>query len=283
MVAVRVAPSPHTGNRSADPYRAPRLLRAGAEYPPVPRPNCTPSLFPDPLELEARTPKRGTGYVAQVWCVSGYWQLAGTFPTIPEARAAACRFAQSDTEPEPGHEPPGATWHKRRERRHRSGYNYVRRVKGGAWQARAWLGADGGSLNLGLFTKSEHGAWAERAAGLVAKAFVREWRPGRTVGEVVDALKFAPRQQDRVPENVVVPDRQAYLMPTATAEETVDDLVERLTARSVRRAARAEARYASDLFGASVAERVAEARERFERKHRAIWDELDECDELCAA
>lgn len=283
MVAVRVGPIPRAGTPVGKHSRAP-LSPAVAEYLPVPRPSATPSLFPDPLALEVRTPKRGTGYVAQVWCVSGYWQLAGTFPTIPEARAAGARFAQSDPGPEPGHEPPGATWHKRRERRHRSGYHYVRRVKGGAWQARAWLGKGGGSLNLGLFTKSEHGVWAERAAGLVAQAFVREWRPGRTVGAVVEALKRAPREQDRVPEAVVVPPHLWPLTPRrGGAEETVEELVARLTARGVARVARVEARYPADLFGASAGERIAEARARLERMHRARWDALDECDELCAA
>lgn len=276
MVAVRVSPLPRTGNPVGEHYRAPSQP-AVAEYLPVPRLSATPSLFPAPLALEVRTPKRAGAYVAQVWCACGYWQLAGTFADIPAARAAAARFAQTD--PEPMHEPPGATWHKRRERRHRSGYNYVRRVKGGAWQARAWLGAEGGSLNLGLFTKSEHGEYAERAAGLVAMAFVREWRTGRTVGEVVELLKRAPKERDRVPENVVVPKCQRHLTPTAGCEETVEALVERLTARALGRVACAEAQYATDLFGASAEERIAEARARLERMHRARWDELDECDE----
>lgn len=280
MVAVRVSPLPHAGNRIGEHYRAPSQP-AVAEYLPVPRRSATPSLFPDPLALEVRAPKRAGAYVAQVWCACGYWQLAGTFADIPSARAAATRFAQTD--PEPGHEPPGATWHRRRERRHCSGYNYVRRVKGGAWQARAWLGAEGGSLNLGLFTKSEHGVWAERAAGLVAKAFVREWQPGRTVSEVVDALKRAPHEQDRVPANVVVPECQRHLTPTAGGEETVEELVERLTARELEPVACAEAQYATDLFGASAHERIAEARARLERMHRARWDELDECEGRCAA
>lgn len=282
MVAVRVSSFSRAGNPVGEHYRAPSRA-AVAEYLPVPRRSATPTLFPDPLALEARAAKRPGGYAAQVWCASGYWQLVGTFPDIPSARAAARRFAQSDPGPEAGHEPPGATWHRRRERRHRSGYSYVRRVKGGAWQARAWLGKAGGSLNLGLFTKSEHGVWAERAAGLVAKAFVREWRPGRTVGEAVEALKCAPREQDRVPDTVVVPDRLAYLTPEPCAEETVEQLVARKVARAVRRVARAEGRYPTDLFGVSANERVAEARERLERLHRARWEELDACEELCAA
>lgn len=280
MVAVRTSPLLRAGNSVGEHYRAPSQP-AVAEYLPVPRRSATPSLFPDPLALEVRTPKRAGVYVAQVWCVSGYWQLTGTFAERAAARAAGTRFAQTDLQP--GHEPPGATWHKRRERRHRSGYTYVRRVKGGAWQARAWLGAVGRSLNLGLFTKSEHGEWAERAAGLVAKAFRREWRPGRTVGEVVELLQRAPRQQDRVPANVVVPECQRHLTPPTEHGETVEELVERLTERELEPVACTESQYATDLFGTSAAVRIAEARARLERLHRARWDELDECEELCAA
>lgn len=280
MVAVRVSPVLRAGNPVGEHYRAP-LQPAVAEYPPVSRRSATPSLFPDPLALEVRTPKRAGAYVAQVWCVSGYWQLAGTFPDLPSARAAATRFAQTD--PEPEREPPGATWHKRRERRHRSEFTYVRRVKGGAWQARAWLGAQGRSLNLGLFTKSEHGDQAEWAAAQVAKAFRREWRPGRSVGEVVELLKRAPKLRERVPANVVVPARQRHLTPPRENGETVEEQVARLTARALEPVACAEAQYPTDLFGASAHQRIAEARARLERMHRARWEELDECEELCAA
>jgi hypothetical protein len=102
-----------------------------------------------------------------------------------------------------------ANWVRRRSDIGRPSYRYVRRCKAGAYQARVHLGRLGGSLNLGLFTRAEHGDDAEWAAAQTSKAFMREWRPGRTVGEAVDALKRA----GRVPCHVEVPAGQRILVP----------------------------------------------------------------------
>ena len=100
---------------------------------------------------------------------------------------------------------------------------------------------------------------------------------------VEELLKRAPKLRERVPANVVVPARQRHLTPPRANGETVEEQVARLTARELRPVARAEARFATDLFGTSASERIAEARSRLERMHRARWEELDECEELCAA
>lgn len=63
----------------------------------------------------------------------------------------------------------------RKRRAPESEYLYVRKVKGGAWQARVWLGAHaGGSLNLGLFTTSEHQAAPGQSSDEIA-----EWSAAR--------------------------------------------------------------------------------------------------------
>jgi hypothetical protein len=85
--------------------------------------------------------------------------------------------------------------------------------EGGSWQARPWLGTAGRSLNLGLWTVDEHGASAEWAAAQVAKAFLREWKAGRTVAQVVESLKNAPKRSERVPAHVEVPAHQRDLLP----------------------------------------------------------------------
>jgi hypothetical protein len=73
-------------------------------------------------------------------------------------------------------------------------FEYVRRVKGGAWQARYWLGARaGGSLNLGLFTVAEWEteAAAEAAAGRASREFGKFYAPpfGRGLRETFAHLK----------------------------------------------------------------------------------------------
>jgi hypothetical protein len=164
-----------------------------------------------------RTPRRRGGYAAQVWGDTGFW-LVGRFATTWKAREAALAFIAADpvepAEGTPRDELP-ANWYWRRQwvvdpaeaRR------YVRRVKGGAWQARFWLGRAGGSLNLGIVSRIKHGDDAEWCAAQISKAFAREWRPGRTVGEVVELLKNSPRLSERVPAHVEVPARQRDLTP----------------------------------------------------------------------
>jgi hypothetical protein len=91
----------------------------------------------------------------------------------------------------------------------------VRRVKGGAWQARPWLGAVCGALNLGLYTIDEHGDAnaAEWAAAQVAAAFDREWQGGRTVGDVVASLRALPvNHRERLNKDVTVPEHQRELL-----------------------------------------------------------------------
>lgn len=79
----------------------------------------------------------------------------------------------------------------RRRRAPTNEYRHVREVKGGAFQARVWLGAhSGGSLNLGLFTVSqwetrEHAEWA---AGRASKEFRKRYRPGTGLRTVLESL-----------------------------------------------------------------------------------------------
>ncbi len=210
-------------------------------------------LFDASGDFVIRTPKRPGGYAAQLWGRHGFW-LLGAFPTIRAARGAAREFAALDpAEPVPG-TPRAAVpagWHWRRSDSHAPRYNCVRRVKGGAWQARPWLGAGRGSLNLGLFTVADHGDLAEWAAAQVSKAFNREWRAGRTVAEVVEALKRAPRRCERVPEHVEVPPHQRGLTPAAPARG--ETAAEQRARRARERAERRERAYPVDLFGAVAA------------------------------
>jgi hypothetical protein len=178
--------------------------------------------LPAPPSYEVRTPRRGDRFAAQVWCDRGFWSL-GLYSSRLEARRAAQAFAASGPIPPAPGTPRAqlpANWLWRRSDRNRSAYRWVRRVKGNATQCRPFLGA-GGSLNLGLFTLAEHpddpgkpmGEMAEWAAAQVAKAFAREWKSGRTVGEVVELLKNAPKLSERVPAHVVVPPHQRDLKP----------------------------------------------------------------------
>lgn len=206
------------------------------------RTSLAPSLF-DPDRFTIRTPKRPGGYAAQVWGERGFW-LLGVFATIPEARTAARLFLATDpAEPDP-HLPRSelpANWVRRRSDSHAPRYNCVRRVKGGAWQARPWLGNGRGSLNLGLFTVEAHGEYAEWAAARVSRAFNREWKGARTVAEVVDLLKAAPNKHERVPAHVQVPEHQRALRPPVAAPaETAE---ERRARENLERMERRSARY----------------------------------------
>lgn len=98
---------------------------------------------------------------------------------------------------------------------------YTREVKGGAFQARVWVGHKGYSLNLGLFTQSEWGeshrtAWRDAlwAASRASREFVKRWHSGRAIAEVVADLKAA----GFVPEGLVVPARVARWKPPRNAE-----------------------------------------------------------------
>src|SRR5687768_12052058 len=109
--------------------------------------------IPAPRSYEVRTPRRGDRFAAQVWASSGFWAL-GLYQTRLDARRAAQVFAGSNPV-EPAREtnlaelPPN--WVRRRRRYDDETPKWVRRVKGGAYQARYWLEVVGGSLNLGLF------------------------------------------------------------------------------------------------------------------------------------
>ena len=103
--------------------------------------------------------------------------------------------------PPPAHERP------RQRRRPSNQYLHVREVKGGAFQARVWLGIhEGGSLNLGLFTveKWEDRKDAEWAAGRASKAFRAFYRPhvaGHGLRETLEHLK----SRNLIPANVLPP------------------------------------------------------------------------------
>lgn len=197
-----------------------------------------PDLAPDGTAI--RTPKRGRAEpgrepirAAQVWSARGHW-LVGVFPDRASARAAAKAFiANPDRFP-------GAVWHKKRCRTRDARYKWVRKVKGvNTWQARPWLGAGRGSLNLGLFTDEHHGAYAELAAGKVALAFGALWAPGVTVGEAVEKLKRHPKHPCRA--DLVVPDGQRDLLPVAEQPTESARARRRRMAREKRREqARAE-------------------------------------------
>lgn len=187
-----------------------------------------------------RTPKRGPLRAAQVWDARGHW-LVGLFPDRAAARAAAKRFLADPAAF------PGAQWHKRRCDGHRPRYKWVRRVKGGAYQARVWLLAGRGSLNLGLFTTADHGDKAEWAAAQVSKAFYRLWCvPGRTVAEAVELLKREPKARDRCRPDLEVPAAVRDLtVPRDDGTEDADDRAERLRAERLERERR---RYPATLL-----------------------------------
>jgi|GEM_PF-6361752 len=98
----------------------------------------------------------------------------------------------------------------RKRRPPKSEYLHVREVKGGAWQARVWLGVrSGGSLNLGLFTRTEHpddpgepeGRMAEWAAARASREFRRRFKPGVSLRAVIGSL-----MADRlIPDHVLPP------------------------------------------------------------------------------
>lgn len=252
---------------------------------------ATPS-FPDcECSFVIRTPKRRAGgHAAQLWGARGYWAL-GTFSTRDAARAAARAFAATDpVEPPPGtpRKDLPANWVRRRSDSHAPRYPFVRRVKGGAWQARPWLGPGGGSLNLGLFTRDDHGELAEWAAAQVAAAFVREWRGQRTVGEVVESLKRAAKPSERVPAHVDVPKRQRDLV-RATKDETPPTGEQRAKEQSAELADRLRANLLGEPFTAAeiAASRAAAAERRRQDqadREQAIreGEPLDEIAELLA-
>jgi hypothetical protein len=240
-----LTPVRRTGNRHGFDYSA-----LSAEYQPLP--SRTPPLPGFDTPYTVRTPRRPGGYAAQVWVAGGYW-LVGVHPTIRAARTAGQLFAGLDPV-EPGRErwrrDPAAVgallfllgcavrselltvwwlasdwWPVRWVRRRApaddadDGPRWVRRVKGGAYQARYWLEVVGGSLNLGLFTLAEHdNDWrlARWAAARAAKEFRRLWVGERTVGEAVAILQ-AKTPLPWVPEHVRVPAKWAHLtLPTET-------------------------------------------------------------------
>ena len=133
--------------------------------------------------------------------------------------------------------PPG----RRRRRPDDDAPPFTRRVKGGAYQARVWLGR-GGSLNLGLFTLSDHPGdskmsdreHARWAAARAAREFWKRWRPGRTVGDVVAELQRA----GFVPAAVEVPGKQRDLRPPTEfgPRETAAERRERLRREYLERA-----------------------------------------------
>ncbi len=88
-------------------------------------------------------------------------------------------------------------------------FPFVRRVKGGAWQSRVWLGAHaGGSLNLGLFTvaKWETEDDAEWAAARASKEFMRFYRPYQAGGGLRDTMEHLKRPVGRPPKPFIPAD-----------------------------------------------------------------------------
>jgi hypothetical protein len=221
-----------TGNPTGNRYSAHH-----AEYRPVRQ--ATQLLLFDPgTRYEIRTPRRGDAYQSQLWAQSGYWN-AGVFPTREEARRAARQLAADEPAPPAPGEVGPANWVKRRRRYDEDAPRWVRRVKGGAYQARYWLEVVGGSLNLGLFTLAEHpddpgspqGEMARWAAARAAEAFRRLWYGDRTVLEAVEILQRKrplpadwPRKWKLrtpwVPETVVVPEKwRSLTLPPESGEE----------------------------------------------------------------
>jgi hypothetical protein len=255
-----------TGNRAVQ-HQKPVLLGL-----PMPRRSHTPSLF-GPDEFTIRSPRRiregVVCYVAQVWTARGFWTV-GAFPSRVEARRAARVFAGTDpVEPvagTPRAELP-SNWRWKRSDGHAPRYKWVRRVKGGAWQARPWLGAAHGSLNLGLFTIDEHGDadTAEWAAAQVAAAFNREWQGSRTVGEVVASLRALPvNHRERLAKDVTVPAHQRDLV---RAEEGTEGPYE----SPAREQAQARAAWLSvNLFDEPVTADEVLAARHLSRRRRAL-------------
>lgn len=199
----------------------------------------------DAGDFSIRTPKRKATYVAQVWGRHGFWLVGRNYPTAFHAREAARSFLATDpVEPDPTttRKRLPENWFRARSDSHAPQHRYTRRVKGDAWQARIWLDTVHGSLNLGLFTKDEHGVHAEWTAAQVAKAFVRLWRPGRTIGEVVEELKRAKKLCERVPMHIQVPAHQRNLMPPQYPVADQEEPAERRARLKQERLARRERR-----------------------------------------
>jgi len=177
----------------------------------VPSGNPLP-LCDDPFTL--RTPRREGGFAAQVWVDEGCW-VVGRFATQTEALVAARQFAATDPivpHPSARRDECPENWFRRRSDRHAPSRPFVREVKGGAWQARPWLGKRGGSLNLGLFTLAENNHnrdEAEWSAARTSREFCKLWRGKATVGEIVAILQG----RNLVRSDLVVPKRQARLKP----------------------------------------------------------------------
>jgi hypothetical protein len=148
-------------------------------------------------EFQIRTPLRpGRWYDAQVWADDGYWVIGRDYPDTAAARDAARAFVASNPQPPgPGEEPP-ANWVRRRREAEDFAPKWVRRCKGGAWQARPWSGLPWcPSINLGLFTLADNdNDWrlAQWSAGRAAKEFARFFSPtipGRGLRETFAHLK----------------------------------------------------------------------------------------------
>jgi hypothetical protein len=178
-----------------------------------------------------RTPRRTTGFAAQLWGQRGYWDI-GIFPAAYEARRAARQFACTDPpEPSTGQMvPPG--WHWRRSQSHAPddcfkfgadrGRAWARRVKGNAWQSRPWVSGFG-NINLGLFTATEYGDAAQNRAVRVSKAFDAEWQGTRTVAQAVAALKRRPANSwERVRPAIEVPEGARELLRPVGVNRTAE-------------------------------------------------------------
>lgn len=106
----------------------------------------------------------------------------------------------------PGMESPPKPRVPRERRAPTNQYRWVREVKGGAFQARVWLGNHrGGSLNLGLFTVAE---WespvdAEWAAGRASRAFddLYDEGHGLSLRKTLEKLK----RDEMIPDHVLPP------------------------------------------------------------------------------
>ncbi|CAN0468518.1 unnamed protein product, partial [Phaeothamnion confervicola] len=150
------------------------------------------------------------------------------------------------------------------------GRAWVRRVKGNAWQSRPWVPGFG-SVNLGIFTRTEYGDAAQQRAVAVSKAFDAAWQGATTVMEAVARLQARPLSaRDRVRSEIEVPERARNLCrpvarppaETAAAEALAARFPRTLWGDPVTAAALLEAQEANqerrDTYAAEFEEALAE-------------------------
>lgn len=182
------------------------------------------------IETVRRGDLPGRPYAARVHEGRYYW-LVGLFATREQAKAAATAFIRT---PERFPEVVRKVYHPKH-RGQSSRYLWVRKVKGpSSWQARPWLGAGLGDLNLGIYTEEEHGRDSEWVAGQVSRTFSDLWRPGVTVAEAVEALEQicrAKRWADYLP---TIPDHKRALTPPTNNGPTETNAERRERVRALK-------------------------------------------------